>query len=41
MILAVKRNQPRNSDELLAQITALKAFYGIQEQRLETLLCST
>jgi hypothetical protein len=40
MILAVKRQQPRNRDEVLAQIKALKEFYGIKEQRLEMLLHS-
>ncbi len=38
MILAVKRAEPHNSKELLAKIDELKAFYGIQEQCLETLL---
>lgn len=38
MILAVKRGHPRPSDEVLAQIKVLKAFYGIQEQCLEKLL---
>jgi SAM-dependent methyltransferase len=38
MILAVKRSQPAPKDELLAQVRDVKAFYGIQEQCLETLL---
>jgi SAM-dependent methyltransferase len=38
MILAVKRAEPHKSTELLAKIQELKAFYGIQEQCLETLL---
>ncbi|MDO8418155.1 MAG: SAM-dependent methyltransferase [Agitococcus sp.] len=38
MIMAVKRQNPTKNTELLAQIQALKAFYGIQEQCLETLL---
>ncbi len=38
MIMAVKRQHPTKNAELLAQIQALKAFYGIQEQCLETLL---
>jgi hypothetical protein len=35
MILAVKRQQPKKS-ELMTQIQALKDFYGIQEQCLES-----
>jgi hypothetical protein len=38
MILAVKRNNPATSKETLAQITAIKAFYGIKEHCLESLL---
>jgi SAM-dependent methyltransferase len=38
MILAVKRATPKASDEVLAQIAALKQFYGVREQRLESLL---
>jgi hypothetical protein len=38
MILAVKRAQPANKDQLLQQVRDVKAFYGIQEQCLETLL---
>lgn len=38
MIMAVKRQHPAKNSEVLAQIQALKAFYGIQEQCLETLL---
>ena len=38
MILAVKRAQPAAKDKLLEQVRDLKAFYGIREQCLETLL---
>jgi len=38
MILAVKRAQPLDNREVLAQIDALKQFYGIREQTLEKLL---
>jgi hypothetical protein len=38
MILAVKRQSAVNNGELLTQIQALKAFYGIKEQCLESLL---
>jgi hypothetical protein len=38
MILAVKRHAPAAKDELLAQVRDVKAFYGIREQCLETLL---
>jgi len=38
MILAVKRAQPANKDKLLQQVREVKAFYGIKEQCLETLL---
>ncbi len=38
MILGVKRRQPRDPREVLAQIDEIKAFYGIKEHCLETLL---
>jgi hypothetical protein len=38
MILAVKRRQPRDVHEILTQIDGIKAFYGIREHCLETLL---
>ena len=38
MILAVKRAVPREAAPVLAQIREIKAFYGIREQRLESLL---
>lgn len=38
MILAVKRSRPRDNAEVLAQIREIKAFYGIREQALESLL---
>lgn len=38
MILAVKREGAPTNDALLERIDALKAFYSIREQRLETLL---
>ena len=38
MILAVKRDELSRPDERLRQIDALKAFYGIREHALETLL---
>ncbi len=38
MILAVKRATPRPADAALAQIQELKAFFGIREQCLESLL---
>ncbi|PKF60829.1 methyltransferase [Psychromonas sp. psych-6C06] len=38
MILAQKRKQPRDNSAILAQIASIKAFYGIKEQCLETLL---
>ncbi len=41
MILAVKRRQPKPAAPVLAQIAAIKAFYGIREQRLERLLAPT
>ena len=41
MILAVKRRHPKPAAPVLAQIAAIKAFYGIREQRLERLLAPT
>ena len=38
MILAVRRAQPRPASPVLAQIAEIKAFYGIREHCLETLL---
>ncbi len=38
MILGVKRAKPEPREPILAQIKALKAFYGIKEQALEKLL---
>jgi SAM-dependent methyltransferase len=38
MILGVKRRQPKPAAPVLAQIAAIKQFYGIREQRLERLL---
>lgn len=38
MILAQKRKQPRDNSVILQQIADIKAFYGIKEQCLETLL---
>ncbi len=38
MILAVKRSKPRANDEVVQQIRDIKAFYGIREQALESLL---
>jgi len=38
MILAVKRKQPVAAQALLDKIAQLKAFYGVQEHCLETLL---
>jgi hypothetical protein len=38
MILAVKRERPAAPDDLLQQVRDLKAFYGIREQCLESLL---
>ena len=38
MILAQKRQQPRDNSEVLAQIAELKHFYGIKEHCLEQLL---
>ncbi len=38
MILAVKRRQAVDNAALLEKIERLKAFYGVQEHCLETLL---
>lgn len=38
MILATKRKKPKNKTEILQQVADIKAFYGIQEQCLESLL---
>ncbi|MGY4535125.1 hypothetical protein ACVW0Y_004278 [Pseudomonas sp. TE3786] len=38
MILAVKRAEPVDPAEMMEKIQGIKAFYGIQEQCLETLL---
>ncbi len=38
MILAVKRAQPRDAGEVLAQVGEIKRFYGVRDQCLETLL---
>ncbi|MBI5925046.1 MAG: SAM-dependent methyltransferase [Aquabacterium sp.] len=38
MILAVKRAKAKSNDEVVAQIKDIKAFYGIQDQCLESLL---
>ncbi|MNT63969.1 hypothetical protein D3C72_2018300 [compost metagenome] len=38
MILAVKRQTPVDSTALLEKIQQLKAFYGVKEHCLETLL---
>ena len=38
MILAVKRQRPRPAEAVLAQVREIKAFYGIREQALESLL---
>lgn len=38
MILASKRKKPKNTDEVWRKIADIKAFYGIQEQCLESLL---
>jgi hypothetical protein len=38
MILAQKRKTPRDNSDILQQIADIKAFYGIQEQCLESLL---
>lgn len=41
MILAVKQQKPGSKKEVLERIVALKAFYGIREHCLETLLQQT
>ncbi len=43
MILAVKKSQhnPKDSAVILAQIADIKAYYGIKEHCLETLLAQT
>jgi hypothetical protein len=38
MILAVRRAEPVDPAEMMEKISAIKAFYGIQEQCLESLL---
>jgi len=38
MILAVKREHPNSDKEILAQVEAIKEFYGIKEHCLESLL---
>ncbi len=38
MILAVKREHPKAAEPLREQVSALKTYYGVQEQCLETLL---
>lgn len=38
MILAVKRSQPKDNAEVVAQVRDIKAFYGLQHQCLEALL---
>jgi SAM-dependent methyltransferase len=38
MILAVRRTQPADARSAMAQVQELKAFYGIRDQCLETLL---
>ena len=38
MILAVKRQAPVEASALLEKIQQLKAFYGVKEHCLETLL---
>jgi hypothetical protein len=40
MILAVKRQQPLDVKTVRAQIDEIKAFYGVREHCLETLLAS-
>ena len=40
MILGVKREHPLPRDEVLRQIEQIKAFYGVREQCLETLLAA-
>ncbi len=38
MILAVRRPQPADAQQVMAQVQELKAFYGVRDQCLETLL---
>jgi hypothetical protein len=38
MILAIKRAQPLPAEPVMAQIRAIKDFYGVREHCLETLL---
>ncbi len=38
MILATRRRQPTDAQPMLAQVEELKAFYGIRDQCLQTLL---
>lgn len=38
MISAVKRDVAADREKILQQVEALKAFYGIREQALETLM---
>ena len=38
MILATRRKKPRDNSSTLAQIAAIKQFYGIKEHCLESLL---
>ena len=40
MILAVRREDPVDRAALDAEITALESFYGVREQRLQTLLAA-
>lgn len=40
MILAVRRERPADRAALLRQIAGIKAFYGVREQCLETLLAT-
>ena len=40
MILAVRRERPADRAEMLRQIAGIKAFYGVREQCLETLLAT-
>jgi protein-L-isoaspartate O-methyltransferase len=40
MILAVKRDAPRDNAEVLKQIAEIKSFYGIREHALEGLLAA-
>jgi hypothetical protein len=40
MILAVRRAQPPDRAALDAEIAALERFYGVREQRLQSLLAA-